>query len=121
MTPDDVQSWLDAYVAAWRSYDPQAIADLFAENAVYAYNPWAEPIAGREAIVAAWLRNPDDPDSWDAEYRPVLVAGNQAIATGESRYKDHGTYANLWQLTFDDDGRCIEYVDWYIKEPSGGE
>lgn len=25
MTQDEVQAWLDAYVEAWRSYDPEAI------------------------------------------------------------------------------------------------
>ena len=29
MTHDDVQAWLDRYIAAWRSYDPEAIGDLF--------------------------------------------------------------------------------------------
>jgi hypothetical protein len=29
VTPDALQTWLDAYVAAWRSYDPAAIGALF--------------------------------------------------------------------------------------------
>ena len=34
----DVQSanaWLNRYIEAWKSYDPQAIGDLFSEDAVY--------------------------------------------------------------------------------------
>ena len=53
MTHDDVQRWLDRYVAAWRSYDVDEIGDLFAADAVYRYHPWDEdPVRGREAIVA---------------------------------------------------------------------
>jgi hypothetical protein len=36
LTHDDVQRWLDAYVDAWRTYDPAAIGALFAEDATYA-------------------------------------------------------------------------------------
>jgi hypothetical protein len=32
-----VAAWLDAYVAAWRSYDPDAIGALFSKDATYAY------------------------------------------------------------------------------------
>ena len=56
MTHDGVQAWLDAYVQAWRTYDPADIAALFAENASYAYHPWDEGeavVRGRDAIVAA--------------------------------------------------------------------
>ncbi len=118
MTHDDVQAWLDAYVAAWRSYEPEAIADLFSEDATYAINPWAEPITGRDAIVASWTANPDPPDSWDAAYRPLLISGDQVVATGETSYTGDDTYVNLWLLSFDDQGRCASYVDWYMIKPS---
>jgi hypothetical protein len=38
-TRAQVQEWLDAYLAAWRTYDEAAIRDLFAEDAGYAYHP----------------------------------------------------------------------------------
>ena len=45
MTHDQVQDWLDRYIAAWRSYDPAAIGDLFADDAAYRYHPWDdEPV-----------------------------------------------------------------------------
>jgi hypothetical protein len=117
MTPEEVQGWLDAYIAAWRSNDPVEIADLFAEDATYAYNPWDEPIRGVAEIVKWWLSDPDEPDSWEAEYRPFLVSGNRAIVIGETRYANDKVYVNLWPLTFDDDGRCAEFVEWYMPKP----
>lgn len=117
MTSEQVQTWLDAYVAAWRSYDRAAIGDLFSEDASYAYYPYEEPLRGREAIVDSWLEDRDEPDSWEASYAPLLIAGDQAIATGESTYANGKRYSNLWVMRFDDDGRCSEYVEWFIEQP----
>jgi hypothetical protein len=63
MTRDEVQDWLDRYVDAWRSYDADAIGELFSEDAL-----------GR-------------------------------------------VFSNLWEMRFDDAGRCAEYVEWYIEHP----
>jgi hypothetical protein len=55
VTQDDVQAWLDAYVEAWHTYDPAAIAALLTGDAKYAYHPWDEGEGlsrGRDAIVA---------------------------------------------------------------------
>src|ERR671931_389438 len=76
-----VAAWLDAYVAAWRSYDPDAIGALFSEDATYAYHPWEEPLRGRTAIVSDWLANQDPPGSWEAAYQPVAVDGDVAVAS----------------------------------------
>jgi hypothetical protein len=55
-----VAEWLDGYVRAWGSYDPDEIGALFSQDAVYAYNPFDEPVRGREAIVASWLDDRDE-------------------------------------------------------------
>jgi ketosteroid isomerase-like protein len=117
-THDDVQAWLDRYVAAWRSYDAAAIGDLFAADAVYAYHPYDEPLRGREAIVASWLGSTDEPGSWEASYAPSLVEGRRAVATGETRYAEGRTFSNLFELELDDEGRCTRFVEWYVEHPS---
>ena len=117
---DTVQSWLDAYVDAWRTYDRDAIAGLFAPDATYAYHPYdAEPLRGPEAIVSNWLDEADEPGSWDASYRTLMVDGDRAVATGETRYADGRTFSNLFVMRFDGDGRCTEFVEWFMKRPRG--
>ena len=119
LSREQVQQWLDDYVAAWRSYDEGAIRALFAPSASYAYHPYDEPLRGPDAIAASWLEERDEPGSWDAEYAPALIEGNAAIATGESRYpKDGNVFSNLFELEFDDDGRCTRFVEWYVLHPS---
>jgi ketosteroid isomerase-like protein len=118
-TDEIVQAWLDAYVEAWRTYDRDSIAALFSAGASYAYHPYDEPLRGRDAIVADWLANRDEPGSWEASYRPLLIAGDRAVATGETRYADGKVFSNLYVLRFDAEGRCSELVEWYVKHPGG--
>jgi nuclear transport factor 2 (NTF2) superfamily protein len=118
----EFQRWLDGYIAAWRSYDPAAIGALFAEDAEYRYHPWdegAEVVVGRDAIVASWLEERDDPDAWSAEYRPWAIEGDRAVALGESRYlASDGSvereYHNVFLCEFDDAGRCRSFTDVYL-------
>jgi ketosteroid isomerase-like protein len=118
MTPEQVQAWLAAYVAAWRSNDAATIGELFAEDAAYRYHPYDDPERGRDAIVADWLEDPDEPGSWEASYAPLLVDGDRAVATGETRYADGQTFSNLFVLAFDGDGRCTEFTEWYMEHPA---
>jgi ketosteroid isomerase-like protein len=112
------QDWLDRYVGAWRSGDPNEIGALFSDDVVYTYRPFSEPVRGREAVVADWLRNPDEPGSWDAEYRALAVDGNTAVSVGESRYPAEGrTFSNVFVCHFDDAGRCREFSEWWVEKP----
>jgi hypothetical protein len=116
MTEADVQSWLDAYVEAWRSYD--GIGELFSADATYRYHPYDEPLVGRDAIVASWLGEREDPGSWEASYAPLLVDGDRVVVTGETRYASGDVFSNLWVLRFDGEGRCSDFVEWYLKHPA---
>ena len=52
MQYEAVTRWIDAYIDAWRSNDPESIAALFAEDATYAYHPW-DP--GRRSTGRCWF------------------------------------------------------------------
>ena len=117
LTREHVQRWLDDYVAAWRSYDADEIRALFSPDASYAYHPWDEPLQGADAVVASWLENRDEPGSWAASYGPALIDGNAATARGETRYTDGHHFFNLFELEFDDEGRCSRFTEWYLEQP----
>lgn len=118
MKPADVQSWLDSYVAAWRSYDPEPIRSLFSEKTSYSYHPWDEPLRGADAIAKSWLSEKDAPNSWEASYRPGIIDGNRATATGTTTYADGRVFWNTWELDFDGDGKCIRFVEWFMLQPN---
>jgi ketosteroid isomerase-like protein len=115
LTSEQVSAWVDAYVDAWQRYDPAAIGTLFSDDATYRYRPYLEPLRGRDAIVADWLADRDEPGSWQATYRPLLVDGDRAIVTGETQYADGERFSNLFVLRFDGEGRCRELTEWYME------
>ena len=127
MTHDEVQRWLDRYIAAWRSYDPNEVGELFSDDAEYRYHPWDEPIRGRAEIVRAWVSpegnesDRDEPGSWDARYEPYAVDGNRAVAVGWSRYVAQGDtpeklYHNCYLLEFDAGGKCTSFTEFFIEQ-----
>ncbi|HEY7450993.1 MAG TPA: nuclear transport factor 2 family protein [Candidatus Limnocylindria bacterium] len=118
--------WLDRYEQAWRNNDPDQIRDLFTEDAVYRWHPWedgGDAAEGAEDIVQAWLEQPDDPDDWTLECEPVAVNGEVGVARCVTRYRATArgparVYHNIWVLSLDDDGRCSDYTEYYMKEPT---
>jgi hypothetical protein len=116
-----VSKWLQDYVAAWKSYERSAIEALFSVDAQYRFNPYDDPISGRSAIVADWLENQDEPGSFSADYKPIAVDGNTAVANGRSIYYEadgktvEREFDNIFVLKFNDAGECAEFCDWYVE------
>ena len=127
------QAWLDRYVAAWKSYDRDAIAALFAEDATYRFHPYDpedEVVRGNDAIADYWLAPDGDastrdaPGTYDGEYSVYAVDGDRVVATGRSLYWTDAsratpkpTYHNAFLLEFDAAGRCRSFTELYMKEP----
>jgi ketosteroid isomerase-like protein len=117
---EQVRRWLDDYIAAWSSYEPDAIAELFTKDVRYEPEP-SHAIVGRDAVVAAWLIDRDPPGSWEALYEPVAIDGWLGVATGTSRYygadgEERAVFHNVFLLEFDPDGRCRHYREWYMQD-----
>jgi hypothetical protein len=125
------QDWLDRYVAAWLTYDPDLIGELFSEDVAYRYHAYDQPVVGRAAVVASWLGETaadgastrDAPGTYDASYAPVAVDGDVVVATGHSAYRDEPggpvvrVFDNCFVIRFDGDGRCREFTEWYVRRP----
>ncbi|HEX5956132.1 MAG TPA: nuclear transport factor 2 family protein [Solirubrobacterales bacterium] len=130
-----VDRWLDDYVAAWKSYDRDAIGALFADDVEYRYHPYDDPVRGRDSVVAAWREEAefpgasgrDEPGIYDGSYRAVAIDGDVAVAVGQSTYTDGPdgpvaeVYDNCFLLRFDDEGRCREFTEWFVKRPLGAD
>jgi SnoaL-like domain len=114
------QGWLDRYVEAWRTYDPQQIGSLFSADAKYRYHPQDEPLNGRDEIVANWLENKDDPGTYDAKYEPAAIDGDTYVAKGGSRYFDaagalDNEFLNVYFIKFNDAGEATEFTEYWIQ------
>lgn len=116
-----VAQWLKAYMRAWETYAPEAIGELFTEDATYSFHPYDEPVVGRQAIVESWLKDPDAPGTFEATYRPIAVDGDIAVVNGRSRYFSDASrtkltkeWDNLFVIEFGQDGRCRSFREWYV-------
>lgn len=124
-----LRNWLDRYEVAWRSNDAGTIRELFTDDAVYRWHPWdtGDKIArGIDAVVAAWLGDPDDPESWEFEAEPLAVDGELGVARCRTVY--HATadtprrvYYNVFLVQLTDDGRCRDFDEYYMREPAEAE
>ena len=120
MDRGEVDRWLARYVEAWRTSDREQIAALFSADARYRYHPYDEWVRGRDAIVSSWLgesdvseaSTPDEPGTWEAEYRTIAVDGDVAVAVGTTSYSvEPGgpvdrVFDNCFVLKLDGAGRC---------------
>jgi ketosteroid isomerase-like protein len=125
-----VTAWVEGYRAAWTSNDPDAIAALFTDDAVYEFRPNdPEPWRGRDAIVSGWLAERDAPETWRFDFTVLGVmprdAVNElgmavtpdatAVVQGVTEYlDDRPTYENLWLITLRDDGRASHFTEWFM-------
>ena len=129
--PEAAAEWLQAYVAAWKTYDPAEISALFSAGVEYRYHPYDEPIVGRDDVIASWLGESngsdaserDAPGTYEASYVPIAVDGDRVVATGISTYLEHPggpvakVFHNCFVIEFDEDGRCREFTEWFMQQP----
>src|SRR6059036_197967 len=114
MDRTDVAAWVERYRRTWESNDPDDIESLFADDGRYLTEPYAEPWAGREAIVRGWLEHRDEPGQTEFTFEVIAVDGDLGIVRGQTKYLDppERVYSNLWLVRLDGDGRCREFVEW---------
>lgn len=115
MNANDLTAWVDGYVRAWASNDPDDIGRLFTDDALYSTAPFREPWRGRAAIVAGWLDRKDDPGDYAFRYEVLAIAGNLGFVRGWASYTNPPTeYSNLWVVRLAADGRCTEFTEWWM-------
>lgn len=113
---DAAARWMQHYITAWGSNEPDDIRALFTEDAVYFTSPHeAEPWEGRERIVEGWLAARDEPGDWSFEWELLGVDGGRAFVQGLTTYQtDHRSYDNLWVIQLTADGRASSFTEWYM-------
>jgi uncharacterized protein (TIGR02246 family) len=116
MDREDVDRWLQGYLRAWESNDPEDIGSLFTDDAKYYTAPHREPWAGRQAIVDGWIGRKDEPGDWTFQSDILAIADDLAFVQGVTGYPnaDPSAYSNLWVIRLADDGRCSEFTEWWM-------
>jgi len=113
VTEQQVRSWVEAYVRAWRSGAAKDITPLFAPRAEYHEHPYTTDWIGRDAIVEGWLSRQEwQSGGWEFDWSVLAVNGDTAAIGGTGVYAELGTFANLWTVTFDARGKCTVFRMW---------
>jgi SnoaL-like protein len=110
----DVAAWVDRYVEAWGSNAPDQIGALFSDDARYYTAPHRQAWTGREAIVREWLNRKDQPGEWSFRYEVLGVDGSVGFVRGWTTHHTDGPASNLWVIRLDEDGRCTEFIEWWM-------
>src|SRR5437879_9530035 len=80
MDRTSVESWLEAYGRAWRDRNPQAAANLFAEDGTYQVTPFVEAMRGRAAILEYWSHVAQTEQDIQFGYEVLAVTAEAGIA-----------------------------------------
>ena len=93
----DVERCVQGYERAWSSNDPEDIGSLFTEDATYRFHPYDEPLRGRDAIVAQWIENKDEPEDYAFRFEVAGIDGDVAFVQGVTEYfiETRPVYSNL--------------------------
>jgi uncharacterized protein (TIGR02246 family) len=119
---DEVTTWVEAYRKAWISNDPDDVAALFTDDAVYEFRPHdPEPWRGRDAIASGWLEEQDSPETWTFAFEVLgtLDDGTALVRAVTEYLDDRPIYDNLWFITFEG-GRASRFTEWYMAREGTG-
>jgi ketosteroid isomerase-like protein len=116
MDASPVEAWLQGYLRAWDSNDPEHIGRLFTDDAVYYTAPFRKPWRGRDAIVQGWIDRKDEQGDWTFRHEVLGIDGDVAFVRGWTGYKTDSDYSNLWVIRLADDGRASEFIEWWMPE-----
>jgi SnoaL-like protein len=117
MDLDAFRGWLERYFDAWESNDPDEVAALFAEGAVYSYGPFRDEARGREEIVRRWVGGGVQ-RGLEWSFEPLAVEGERGVAGWRVSFDADGGRIDLdgiLVLDFDERGRCTLHREWYER------
>jgi hypothetical protein len=119
---DHVQltDWIAGYERAWRASGTEALAELFSEDASYSTAPYESTHRGLDAIREMWDAERLGPgEEFEMTSKVVAIEGSTGVARIEVHYREpkNKEYRDLWIVTLDDDGRCINFEEWPFWPP----
>ena len=112
-----LDAWMDGYVLAWSTNDPDDISALFSPGAIYDPQTADGEWEGLDQIIEQWQEIDDQEGNWDFEWASLVETDELAVVTARTRYFDPpASYRNLFVIRFDHQDRCYDFTEWYIEE-----
>lgn len=110
-----IERWLEGWTRGWAEHDAEAIAALYADDAVFISHPFREPGSPRD--YAEWVFAEEE--SAEFGFGEPIVDGDRAAvewwATVRLRAGGEEQLRGVTVLRFADDGRCLEHRDYWTR------
>jgi uncharacterized protein (TIGR02246 family) len=112
--------WVEGWSEGWAAADPDRIAELYAEDAVFVSQPFREPHRGRAGVreYARWAF--EDEETLDFAFGEPKVSRDGAAVEYWALMRSQGaerTLAGVALIRFGDDGLVAEQRDyWSMQE-----
>jgi hypothetical protein len=122
LTREHFQQWMETYGRASAENDPQASANLFAQDACYYETPFDAPMVGRAAIYEYWNKGAQTLKDKISCHEILAVKENLGIARWQSRFTviESGkrlVLDCLFVVEFNEEGLCQTFREWWhIRE-----
>ena len=118
VTLDELDRWLDAYGRAWERKEVDAFVACFAQDAVYAWGPWGEPLRGHDEIRARTEQAVSTQEQVTFGQEPLAITPEgRGIARwasievlGDDTVEEN---EGIFLVTLDADGRCTHFREWW--------
>lgn len=124
LTPGDGQDLLARFKHAWEGRDPEAMLELYGDDAEYRVDPFMEPMTGLVAIREHWngVVAAQDHVEFDAERvwtsgRTVLASWHVALT--ERATADRVRIRGFSTMELDDHGRIMRLREWPVRRVVG--
>lgn len=121
LTRGHFDQWLEAYGKASQENDPEASADLFADDAHYCETPFEKPMIGREAIYQYWSQGAQNLKDKESAYEILAVQANTGIARWQAQFTVIRTGQRIaldciFLAEFDSSGKCKVFREWWHSQ-----
>jgi len=124
LTPGDGQDLFARFKRAWEERDPDAMTELFSDDAEYRIDPFTEPLSGFVAIREHWnsVVAAQDHVEFDAERVWVsgrTVLGSWHVALTERASAERVRVRGFSTMEIDDHGRIARLREWPVRRVVG--
>jgi ketosteroid isomerase-like protein len=111
------RAWVAGWTAGWQNADPETIADLYADDAVFRSHPFRDP----ESSASDYARRAfADEELVECKFGEPVVDGDRAAVEYWAILRadgDEETLAGIALVRFGPDGKVVDQRDYWSMEP----
>lgn len=124
LTPGDGQDLFASYKRAWEGRDPDAMLELFSEDAEYRIDPFAESLKGQLSIRKHWNAVVAAQDHIEFDAERVWVAGRTVLGSWHAALTERATadrvrVRGFSTMELDEHGRIVRMREWPLRRVVG--